>query len=732
MRAVIVALAVLVSLVPLWPVYQSPAFFVAVLGGAGLGGLIAWISALRRWSVLRTTLVAVAAVLIFGVPLAVPSATLFGVVPTLPGLLTLLSGVVLSWKQLVTIMPPVGAYEALLVPAFLLSLVGVLLAVSLSTRISKRSGWSSIAALVPVLTLGVSIWLGTGRGFVTILISAVVFILIALWFASAKRGIARSGLRAIGIVTVATVVSSALLIVVPITDRSVWRNSIEQPFVLQDGTSPLSEYRSYVTGEYSTVDLLTVTGLSAGNRVSLATLDNYTGVNYTVGGTAADFTRLPGSVSTVGVEGDSVKAEFQIEGLVGPWLPLPGALGSLSFAGQNAQALTDHFYYSRPAATGALTQAFNAGDTYRSTAISAPLVSLSQLADLAPGSATLPAPTVIPDGLDAFVALAAKGETTPGGRLQASLDALASEGYVSHGGSDEVPSASGHGANRIAALFATVPMVGDAEQYATAAALIATQTGFPARVVMGFLIPDGTGSDAPVTLTGAQMTAWVEISTQQGWVAINPNPEVRPIPEQQPDDPTEVAFPQTAVEPPAQEEPQLNDNTVPEAAEEQQTTPSDPVLQTVLAIVSGVAWLLLVLGIAISPLLGIIALKRRRRFQRHSAEDTRAQVEGAWSELRDVMTDHGLASTSSATRREIAEQVGLSAATTVAVLGDKAQYSSDPVSELDVERAWADVESVELELGAGISRWQRFQALISLKSFGWSWARFTRWLGSRR
>jgi hypothetical protein len=96
------------------------------------------------------------------------------------------------------------------------------------------------------------------------------------------------------------------------------------------------------------------------------------------------------------------------------------------------------------------------------------------------------------------------------------------------------------------------------------------------------------------------------------------------------------------------------------------------------------------------------------------------------------MTDHGLASTSSATRREIAEQVGLSAATMVAVLGDKAQYSSDPVSELDVERAWADVESVEVEMGAGMTRWQRIQALISLKSFGWSWARFTRWPGSRR
>lgn len=732
MRAVIIACAVLVSLVPLWPVYGSPAAVVAVLGGAILGGLIAWISAKRQWSVLRTGIVTVIAFVLFGVPLAVPTAVLWGVVPTVPGVLSLLSGVVLSWKQLVTIMPPVGNYEALLVPAYLLSLLGVLLAVSLSLRIPRRSGWSSSAALVPVVTLGTSIWLGTGRGFATIVVSAAVFILIALWFASSKRGFARSGLRSIGIVTVATLISSAVLLVVPITDRSIWRNNIEQPFVLQDGTSPLSEYRAYVTGEYASIELLTVSGLSAGDRVSLATLDNYTGVNYSVGGTAADFTRLPGSVTPEGADGDLVRADFQIEGLSGPWLPLPGALGALTFSGANAQALTDHFYYSRPAATGALTLPFEEGDSYQARALSAPVVAVSQLSELSPGDATLNAPAVIPDGLDAFIALSAQGQTTPGGRLQAALDALTTEGYVSHGAADEAPSASGHGANRLAALFASTPMVGDAEQYASAAALIATQTGFPARVVMGFVIPEGTSSGSAVTLTGAEMTAWIEISTSAGWVAVNPNPEVRPIPEQQPDDPTEVAFPQTAVEPPAQEEPQLSDNTVPEAAEEEQPTPADPVLQAVLAIVSGVAWFLLVLGVLVSPFLGIIVAKRRRRSQRHSAEDSRSQLEGAWSELRDVFTDHGVESPPSATRNEVAAASGLHAASMVAVLGDKAQYSADAVSELDVQRAWADVASVELELGATLSRWERIQALISVKSFGWSWARLTRWRRPRR
>ena len=159
MRALFLAFAVVVSLVPLWPVYQNPAFFVAVAGGALLGAFIALLSARGKWSVLRTALMAVAAYLIFGVPLAVPSEAFLGFLPSLQGELNLLTGVVLSWKQLVTVMPPVGAYEALLVPVFLLSLLGVLLAVVLSLRITRTRGIASVAALVPVFTLGIAIWM---------------------------------------------------------------------------------------------------------------------------------------------------------------------------------------------------------------------------------------------------------------------------------------------------------------------------------------------------------------------------------------------------------------------------------------------------------------------------------------------------------------------------------------------------------------------------------------------
>ena len=84
------------------------------------------------------------------------------------------------------------------------------------------------------------------------------------------------------------------------------------------------------------------------------------------------------------------------------------------------------------------------------------------------------------------------------------------------------------------------------------------------------------------------------------------------------------------------------------------------------------------------------------------------------------------------TRQELAEFTALPAATTVAVLADTAQYSVDDVTESDVIRAWSEADGVVKELDANLTRWQKFRAKISVKSFGLSWARFTAWLPKRR
>lgn len=723
MRLVTLVLAVVISVFPLWPIYQTPAFIITVVGGAVLAGLLSWLSLRNHWSLLRTTLTAVMIFLLAGVPLAVPSQALWGFLPTPAGFITLLSGTVLSWKQSVTVAAPVGSYEALLVPPYVLVFFGII-AVALVSRGKTTASWTPA---VPMVTLALSIWLGPSRGAQIGIITVAVFACLAMWFATARGTFGKASVRALGIIVMGSLVAGGMSLMIPIMDRSVWRTQIEQPFVLQDDTSPLSEYRNYVAGDFEDLNLISVEGIETGGRVSLATLDAYNGVIYSVGGSSSDFTRVPGAISTAGLSGGAVSTTVTIEDISGPWIPLPAVLGEIDFVGQGSQVLTDSFYYSRQADTGAVVIALAPGDTYRVRGVSSPQASLSELTNLTPGEAIVPAPKVVPEGLDAFIALNSSATDTPAEKLSKVLSALVDEGYVSHGQSDEVPSASGHGANRLSSLFATEPMVGDAEQYAAAAALIATQIGFPARVVMGFIADDDADTAPQVTFTGADMTAWIEISTAEGWVAVDPNPAVRPIPEEQPDDPNEVAFPQSVVEPPPTDQTKLTDSTVPEAAEEEEPEVTDPALQAILAIVSVSAWILLILGLLASPLIVISLLKSRTRRRRQHAPDPRAQVIGAWDQLRDVLQDNGFALDASMTRHEIAQHSGMRNVGLIAHLGDAAQYSSDSVPQADSDQAWREVDAVAVELGAAQTRWQRVKARFAVGSLGLSWS----WLTSR-
>src|SRR5690606_24417517 len=102
----------------------------AVLAGTA----IAVMGARWRWSSLVVSLVTVAAFTLLGVPLAIPSKALAGVLPSLGGLADLFAGVALGWKQLLTISLPVGDYQALLVPPFALALVLSVVSVTVALR----------------------------------------------------------------------------------------------------------------------------------------------------------------------------------------------------------------------------------------------------------------------------------------------------------------------------------------------------------------------------------------------------------------------------------------------------------------------------------------------------------------------------------------------------------------------------------------------------------------------
>ena len=142
--------------VALWPIYRSPAVIVMIVVVTVTASMLAILGAVFRWPSYVVVLGTIGLYLVLGVPLAVPDSALYGVLPTLDGLMSLVTGTALGWKQLLTITLPVGTYQALLVPAFVLVLVTVVAGESAALR-SKRG---DLAALAPSVVFLVAVAFG--------------------------------------------------------------------------------------------------------------------------------------------------------------------------------------------------------------------------------------------------------------------------------------------------------------------------------------------------------------------------------------------------------------------------------------------------------------------------------------------------------------------------------------------------------------------------------------------
>jgi len=721
----------------LWPIYRSTALVVLVVVALAVASLIVIVSAEFRWRSTTVLLVSVAAFLAIGVPLAVPAKAQFGVLPTPGGFIDLVTGVALGWKQLLTISLPVGDYQALLVPALVLvfgtAVVGL--------TVALRAKYGELAVLPPIVLFIVAT--AFGPRFPDRPLAAPIALLVAVlfwlvWFrwyrrrASIRRLAAQSegptaesgfsGLRTVVAAAVILAIASTAAVaavgaVPPAADRTVLRTSIEQPFDPRDYVSPLSGFRSYWQPRLLDDVLFTVEGLPDGGRIRLATLDTYDGVVFAVGSAAVSslsgsFTRVPSTVDQSRVAGQDVTVGVTVRDYTGVWLPTVGKLESVAFSGPDATALRDAFYYNDVSGTAAVVSGIAPGDSYTLEAVLPDQPTQAQLASLEPGSATVPAPQNVPEELTAKLDEYTSGVEGDGKRLVAMLAGLAADGYISHGvGQDEPPSRSGHAADRIAELVSSPRMIGDAEQYAVAAALMADDLGFPSRVVVGFAPSSGS-------VTGSDVSAWIEVNTAQyGWVTIDPTPEAREIPEEDPQDNAQVARPQTIVPPPVVDNPRIDRQSTPDS---QQELPADinPVLLVLLAIAKGVGIALLVLAIILAPFALVVAAKLRRRRLRRRAPDVLQRISGGWQEFEDSVVDHGLSPAASATRSEVASIAGGVQSQVLAAVADRAIFAPDEPAEADADSVWRAVDELQTALDAGLTRWQRLRARISLRSLG--------------
>jgi transglutaminase-like putative cysteine protease len=737
-------LAIAIAATTLWPIYLSPRLPLLVAVTVLVGSVIAILGAVYRWKSIVVLAASVVAFLVLGVPLAVPGKALLGFLPSLDGLRDLVTGVALGWKQLVTISLPVGPYEALLVPAFVLLLVTTVAGLS----IALRAKYGEFATLAPVLVFVMGIAFGPDAANwprLTALGLLAAILVWLMWFGWSRRraairrlaahvsdsgGVPLETARDTRFIGARTLASAVVILAVasgaavagaaalpPTTDRTVLRTTIEQPFDPRDYASPLAAFRRYWQPATTDATLFTISGLPEGSRVRVATLDTYDGIVYSAGSgritsESGLFTRVPFRFDQSAVDGAPVELTVLIDGYTGVWVPTVGQLESAEFTGDRGSALQAAFYYNDTSGTAAVIGGLERGDTYTLSAVVPDQPSKGELSTLEPGSASVPAIVDAPDELLATLDDYIAGAATPGERLVAMLDGLARDGYISHGVSaEEPPSRSGHATDRIAQLFTDPRMIGDAEQYAVAASLMARELGFPARVVVGF-VPNGG------QVQGNDVSAWLEVDTAQyGWVAIDATPEVRPIPDELPEEPAQVARPQTIVPPPVTESERFDRQSTPEGREDLPNQ-IDPVLAAVLAVLRVVGWVAAALAIVLAPFMLVLAAKVRRRRLRRRAPSAAERISGGWQEFQDAVVDHGMSPPPAATRSEVAATVGGAQPFVLATVADRAVFSPDEPEHGEADAVWKVVEELRVSLDRGLGRWQRIRARISLRSLG--------------
>ena len=729
----VLALTALVTLAWL-PTYGHGWLWVASLGAALVGLVVAGVAAWRRLGPAATASAAVVAYLVFGTVLAMPSAGIAGVVPTPRSLWGLLLGPVFGWKAMLTVDPPLGETSYLLVPVVVTGLVAALSALTLSLR----SGRPVLAWLPPAAALVVAFGFGTGTSWRPVAVG-LGFLAVVLVWTSYRRAQLRGALverkRGVAWPTVVTgalvlgltggVAAAAAPLLQPTEPRVTARGSVKPPLDLHRYASPLQGFRLNVTDNVDRI-LFTITGAPQGTRVRLATMDAYDGFTYNVTDTSqaapdgGAFKRIGESVDDA-ARGTRLDVGITVGDYAGVWVPTVGQTIRARFEGPRGVAIEDSFYYNQATGSGVTPVGLVRGDSYRLSVVVA--------ADPTPGqvtAATTAPPLTLPPAAptpDVLRDLAAKWGAAGAGATIASYRDKLREGYYSHGVDPaDAPSLPGHHEGRLEEVLAdTAAMIGDEEQYAVVMALLARSAGVPARVVYGYV----TAQAGTAQVKGSDVSAWTEVNLDGlGWVAVDATPpkdrKLPKVPERE----QSVPRPQVENPPPPPQRPERadQDNSPPvqPAPKGPERPPIDWRLVGTVALVGGVPLLTIVIPIAL-----VIGLKVRRRRERRNHDDLVHRVSGGWAELVDRARDLGRSPSPAATRTEQADQLLASFhqvgeridPRVLARQADATVFAPDAITESQAATYWTSIDTAIHGLDRSVGLGQRLRGRLSVRSF---------------
>ena len=688
---------------------------------------------------------------LLGGPLAVPETTIARVVPTVDTLRALATGLVTSWKGVLTTVPPVGTSGSLLVMLWFTALVTGGLGWLLAGR-----GKRSVTGLVgPTVIATVGILFGTIDPSVLALGGAAFGAVLLTWLvvrtrpssptvspgpgadgeqigAPARRY--RRPLLAVALVVVSAVgglLGYGYLPGALTQPRFILRDQAHPPFDPDRYPSPLASFRAYkVTPDDQpalAAPLLRVSGMPVGAPVQLATLDRYDGVVFGVsGGTgspaASGYFQPVGTAVPPQGTGVPVDVKVQVLGTTmdGPWVPHVGETRSVTFLDEQdrAQALRDSYRYNRSTGDAVVTDLLAKGDSYELTGIWSAPPSRRSLTTASAGPPTLvPQVLAFPERVRQRAGELVGEAESPIARATALETALKRGGGYSDGlGVGAARYRSGHGSKRLNDfLVPDAQTVGNDEQYAATLALAARAQGFASRVVVGFLPKPGQRLDG--VLRGRDVRAWVEVafSTPQGvaWVPFDPTPTEPPNEQLQVPPPPRRPDPQPIPPPPpvrsanqvtAQNETQLEDT--------KKDRDAGRGLPTQLFVAIGVsAGIGALIGL---PALFVTGLKARRTRRRRSGEG-RERVLGGWDELSDRLADLGLQD-ARATRLQLAGRTGSPALAVLAPPANRAAGGPDPVDDDGADAYWASVDGAGRALLPSVTPMQHLRSVLSLAS----------------
>lgn len=728
-------------------------WLLAGAGGLAVGAGAALAARALRLGALLTVLLALAAYLVFGSALAVPGQSLWGVVPSLQSLASLGVGAVWGWADILTLRAPVELPDYVTVVPYLSAWLVGLVGTTLATRWLPRRRTAARASLLlvgPAALYVASVLLGTQQPFHPG-VRGVLFAALALaWLgwrgaggaeAAAeqvrvehRRGALRRRIVGSAIVVGAAVVVGAVsgaVLAPPPHDRFVLREKIEPPFQPIDFSSPLAGFRHYSKLDVDAT-IMTVTGLTTGERIRLATMDTYDGHVWNVAGSqvAADGS---GSFELVGgayppaplatIDGDRTLT-VKVGDYDDVWIPTPGYTRDLTITGPDGARLgaaADGLRYNAATGSTVLLGGLAHGDTVTVTAaVQAPAPDDDALRDVPTAQLQQGPVSDVPDVVVAKATEFAGSGKSAIEQLRNIEKTLHTKGYLSHGtSSDAVASVAGHGADRMETLLSGSVMVGDDEQYASAMALMARSLHYPARVVMGFAptLSDHADPSKPVKVTGHDVSAWVEVAFQGvGWVPFYPTPTQTDVPQAL--NPKPQSEPQPQVRQPPRSNSDENDLVTNVRIDDGHKR--DTNLFGLPGWVVGVGLgVLIPLAIVLLPALVLGLLKARRMRRRRQAARAPDAAAGAWRELVDRLDELGFASPPPGTRAREAGALGaelervLPASATVATLEPLARRTDELVfagriaTPEEAEAVWRDAIATVQRAESELPRWRR-------------------------